>query len=183
MENLAIPWVCSFGQWPWWAQQFRFRLNTPALPGSKAINCECSTIQLVFHPIQSIGRPGPKQQYFNHFHSVSVTSPTKKPIPIDTSNCHTITVISISDLHFSGGEVEVYPNPTSETLTIHTTSLDEDMEYILYNALGQVVLNGTKPQGQSDVHLDLGTHQAGVYFLEIEVHGKVGKYMVVKSDR
>ena len=58
--------------------------------------------------------------------------------------------------------LEVYPNPASDVLYIHTVS-DETVDYAIFNVLGQKVTSGT-----SDGSISVADLETGLYILQIK---------------
>ena len=58
--------------------------------------------------------------------------------------------------------LEVYPNPASDILYIHTVS-DETVDYAIFNVLGQKVTSGT-----SDGSISVADLETGLYILQIK---------------
>ncbi len=63
----------------------------------------------------------------------------------------------------SGGEVEVYPNPFDDVLTISITNATEDVTIFLYSIDGHLITSTTLSNGTHQ--LDLRNLDAGVYFI------------------
>lgn len=99
----------------------------------------------------------------------------------------TTTIYEVSDLLSStvavlrNWTVNVYPNPTSNQLTIDLSNYEANVNYRLMNAVGQEVLQGTF-EGTSNLNLE--SLSIGIYYLAIqdqENPSKVWTQKVVKQ--
>ncbi|MBU3661574.1 MAG: T9SS type A sorting domain-containing protein [Bacteroidetes bacterium] len=71
----------------------------------------------------------------------------------------------------------VYPNPASNSLTIHTTK--EIQSVVIYNALGQVVL--TASPNTNDVNLDIASLTNGFYTVKATINGVATFKKIIKE--
>lgn len=62
--------------------------------------------------------------------------------------------------------INIYPNPTKNTLNVNLNSISGDYRYSLINTLGQKILNGNLMNTNNI--LDISTLEKGVYFLKIK---------------
>jgi hypothetical protein len=61
--------------------------------------------------------------------------------------------------------IRVYPNPTNSLVTIEYQALNnENIQFLLFNTLGQVVRSVTLPQGQTSIQLSVSDLSEGVYW-------------------
>lgn len=72
--------------------------------------------------------------------------------------------LSVNDINNST-LITVYPNPTSGIINIKIAS---ENEYAIYNALGEVIINGRLSSGVNQV--DLQSYSNGIYFIKIGTH-------------
>ena len=64
--------------------------------------------------------------------------------------------------------VRVYPNPANNMVTVEYKGMDGiSHQFMLFNALGQLVRSVTLPQGQSSLQLPLGNLSEGIYWYAI----------------
>jgi len=75
------------------------------------------------------------------------------------------TVLGIDDLTVQEGSITVYPNPTSEQITIETSAIQTASQLSILNLNGQEILTRqiTKPKTQ----LDVSCLPNGVYFIRL----------------
>lgn len=84
---------------------------------------------------------------------------------VDTSNIYEVLNVSVKSLAESSG-IFISPNPTSETVTIHT---DESIQYSLYQFDGRVLI-----QNRQSNTVDMRGFSDGVYLLKVSnQHGDV----------
>lgn len=69
-----------------------------------------------------------------------------------------------------------YPNPVSESLTIH---LEKKAEIEVYSSNGQLVLETTLNKGEN--HLDLSNQAAGVYYFLVHFDNKLSFRKIIKK--
>lgn len=83
----------------------------------------------------------------------------------DTSRCVNITSLSIVEKNFDDN-FQLYPNPTTDNITIDLGDTYTNIKATLTNSLGQIVL--TKKIGSTDsINLDIDAPK-GIYFLKLE---------------
>jgi hypothetical protein len=79
----------------------------------------------------------------------------------------TITTASLSTSEYElSNTISIYPNPTTNVLTIKATNNNIPDAYTVYNMLGQVVLN-KKVANESDLTLNTSELSNGMYFIKI----------------
>ena len=78
----------------------------------------------------------------------------------------------------TGGDVIIYPNPTSGNFTLNYISTNNFETIIkLYDLLGQVVYSKTTPQtiGLNSVSFDISTFNQGIYLLALTTSDSKGE--------
>ncbi len=97
--------------------------------------------------------------------------------PYETSDLTT----AIED-HF-GSEIKIFPNPTTNILSITLTSPLELMEIKLLNMKGQEL--ETNVQTNADqIQIDFSSVKSGIYFLHISQKSKKSKsFKIIKHDQ
>jgi hypothetical protein len=79
----------------------------------------------------------------------------------------TIRANGINDLKLSNDALKLYPNPTTNTVTIENTTNFKMKQIVISNVLGQEVLN-TKVSGNTAQILNVSHLNAGLYHVSIE---------------
>ncbi len=70
-------------------------------------------------------------------------------------------------------EIAIYPNPGRGQYQIDTPTTTENLDYIVYNAIGQIVTNGSWTSGANTYTLDLRQFDHGIYTIQIKSQEKV----------
>lgn len=85
-----------------------------------------------------------------------------------------------TEIHFPI-EIEVYPNPTSSTLTVsYSAEVAERVTYMVYNLSGNCMTAGVILNSKTE--LDFSSYAPGVYILRlIDSKGKVNSLRIVKD--
>ncbi len=101
-------------------------------------------------------------------------------VRIDSNGCEYVGCnVGIEELGVDGGEIEIYPNPTTNEFTIENSQLRINAIHI-YNVLGEEVLK-LERIANSEKAIDISTWKAGVYFVEVETEKGVVRKKVVKE--
>jgi len=81
--------------------------------------------------------------------------------------------------------IELYPNPTTGTITIRAANIQTQGTLILYNAIGGIVIQDSyEPERfQSDITIDLNELNDGVYFLNVKTMNASVILKVIKIER
>jgi hypothetical protein len=88
---------------------------------------------------------------------------------------------SINDLKLSNEVLKMYPNPTANTLTIENTTNFKIKQIVIFNVLGQEVLN-TKATGNAAHTLDVSHLISGFYNVNIELEeGTVKRKLAISK--
>jgi hypothetical protein len=90
---------------------------------------------------------------------------------ITYNTCATCATAGIDELEL---ELEVYPNPTSEFITI--SNVPEGYNYTIYNTVGSVLNSGTDTQS-----IDVSALNSGLYFIELNGNGQKARVSFVKQ--
>jgi hypothetical protein len=88
--------------------------------------------------------------------------------PCDYSN-----LTEIGELKTNDEILKVYPNPTSEILTIERPSRLQNLEARLINLLGEEILSDRQTIQDERLRMDLGNLKNGIYFLQVLENGKL----------
>ncbi|WP_179375658.1 T9SS type A sorting domain-containing protein [Winogradskyella wichelsiae] len=84
--------------------------------------------------------------------SESVTFRIEDPLSINEFNLNNL--------------ISLYPNPTTNILNVDLTNLNEDVDYQIFNTLGQSIQKGNLDSNNSNV-LNLSSYQSGMYFIKL----------------
>ncbi len=85
----------------------------------------------------------------------------KKDIWVLVDSC----ITGLDDLGFEGRELQIYPNPASEQLTIDFTANATSIK--VYNMLGELIVEQKITNVQSSVKLELYNWKSGVYSIKL----------------
>nr|NQU91379.1 T9SS type A sorting domain-containing protein [Bacteroidota bacterium] len=105
----------------------------------------------------------------NTEYTVAVTYSTEAPNFDGLFVSNGLSVVTDLTLKATGiGEVSlnglsIYPNPSDGIFTISINGLDQDINYVIVNARGQEVYEGTLLESQE---IDLSAEAKGVYFIK-----------------
>jgi len=91
----------------------------------------------------------------------TLLSEIKEQFLLETNNCE--KSLSIDDI--AVGKVQIYPNPSSESINIKIDEHQARANLTIRNAQGQLVISTTTQQNQ--MPLDIRYLSPGIYFLEI----------------
>ncbi|HXP48633.1 MAG TPA: T9SS type A sorting domain-containing protein, partial [Bacteroidia bacterium] len=76
--------------------------------------------------------------------------------------------------------VSVYPVPSSKSITVHVAAYTNDMQYVVYNELGQQVENGIIPPSKTSI-LDISSYSSGLYLLSVKAGAKAYNTRFIKN--
>ena len=74
-------------------------------------------------------------------------------------------VTKVNDIQISGVEIKVYPNPTSDFITVHFSKIVEKSTYLLFNLSGKLILQ--KNIESTDAKIDMTSFAEGTYILKL----------------
>lgn len=93
--------------------------------------------------------------------------------PWGINSLYTFDITSSSSINELEVDINIYPNPASDVLTINSASLiGEDLLLVVFNAAGQIVLQ-SQIQYTGSVQLDISDLDAGMYMVQIESKNNV----------
>ncbi len=94
--------------------------------------------------------------------------PPYRTVALQGSGCDTLVIGTMRLAGKPAFEVQLYPNPTQQQLTVESTAtLSESYRIQVYNALGQVVLVPNKQIAPNSLSLEVGQLPAGMYVLQL----------------
>jgi hypothetical protein len=76
-----------------------------------------------------------------------------------------LTVTAINDIQISGVEIKVYPNPTSDYVTVHFSKAMEKPTYLLFDLSGRLIEQ--KNIETTDAKIDMTGYAGGSYILKL----------------
>ncbi|NOR75052.1 MAG: T9SS type A sorting domain-containing protein, partial [Draconibacterium sp.] len=76
-----------------------------------------------------------------------------------------LTVTAINNIQIAGVEIKVYPNPTSDFVTVHFSKVMERPTYFLFDLLGGIIEQ--KNIESTDVKIDMTRFAEGSYILKL----------------
>jgi len=76
-----------------------------------------------------------------------------------------LTVTAINDIQVSGVEIKVYPNPTSDFVTVHFSKVVEKPTYFLFDLSGRMIQQ--KNIESTDEKIDMTNYSGGSYILKL----------------
>lgn len=95
-----------------------------------------------------------------------------------STNCSSPCSVGIEENSLAN--FSLYPNPTTENITIDLGKLRQDIKVTLTNSLGQVILT-QKYSATSFINIDIEAPK-GIYFLQIETSKRVTKTIKVLKE-
>jgi len=93
-------------------------------------------------------------------------------------------VLAIDEKQSRLAKINIYPNPTSNKVNLEFTSdKTTNANWTLYNELGKSILKGKKKlyNGENSIGIDLKNLKRGVYFVSLEVDGKIITKQIIKN--
>lgn len=82
-----------------------------------------------------------------------------------------LTVTAINELSVTDIEIKVYPNPTSDFVTIHFSKIVEKPRYLLFDLSGKLLEQ--KNIDSSDAKINMAGFAEGVYILKLNHLGSL----------
>ena len=76
-----------------------------------------------------------------------------------------LTVTAIDDLQVQGVEIKVYPNPTSDYVTVHFSNTIEKPVYLLFDLSGRLIEQ--KNIESTGTKIDMSGYSGGSYILKL----------------
>jgi hypothetical protein len=76
-----------------------------------------------------------------------------------------LTVTAINEIQFSDVEIKVYPNPTSDYVTVHFSKILENPGYLLFDLSGKLLVQ--KNIESTDMNIDMNRYSGGSYILKL----------------
>lgn len=70
-----------------------------------------------------------------------------------------------------GSVVSIYPNPVNDKLNIELNNLNEDVNFTIFNTIGQEIIKGSL-EANGTHSLSLAQQQSGIYFIKLSTDSK-----------
>jgi hypothetical protein len=93
-------------------------------------------------------------------------------------------VLAIDEKQSHLAKINIYPNPTSNKVNLEFTSdKTTNANWTLYNELGKSILKGKQKlyNGENSIGINLKNVKNGVYFVSLEVDGKIITKQIIKN--
>lgn len=87
--------------------------------------------------------------------------------------------LGIKNLQFITSQINVYPNPVKDLLTIDCNTVFSPKEFVLYNSIGEMIISGSNISNL--VHVNMKDLPDGIYFLQLKNDKMVITKKVVKD--
>jgi hypothetical protein len=108
----------------------------------------------------------------------SIFNPQMNFIYTGSGSCH-LNYLSLEG--FSKNTIQLYPNPTTELLTIKIPDTKEELEIKIYNSMGEVVFVNNTVNMQAEIKMDLTALRAGFYFITVKNQAQIYSATFVKN--
>lgn len=92
-----------------------------------------------------------------------------------------ISTESLSTESFGFENLEIFPNPTSGSVTIRSSELVSETTVMLYDIIGKVLLSEKENPLNNSITIDVYTFRTGVYFVKIASEGNVAVQKLIKK--
>jgi photosystem II stability/assembly factor-like uncharacterized protein len=97
----------------------------------------------------------------------------------DTSECVQVTGVGIVENSFQS-DINLYPNPTNQYITVTFSKLYPQLKYILNNDIGQLIKT-EDISNQQKINIDLLDNNKGIYTLHIVSQEKQVIFKIIKN--
>ena len=92
---------------------------------------------------------------------------------VATGLSHLCSSVGLTHLTTNAEDVQIFPNPSAENITLKFNPVMQGLNFIIYNQLGSIVFQGKLIGENTEVKIDKLTN--GIYILKIEGFGFVKK--------
>ena len=76
--------------------------------------------------------------------------------------------------------IDIYPNPVNDNLTINLTNINENVDYQIFNTLGQAIQKGNLNSNGTSV-LYVSSYQSGIYFIKLSTDSSTMTQKLIKK--
>ncbi len=94
---------------------------------------------------------------------------------IDTTACIAISKVGVNELDAS--QVQIFPNPAHDHITVQLDSDAKDVKYTLIDASGKVVTSGAS-ENNGTINIPVHNYSEGMYVLQVTLNQHVQNYKV-----
>ena len=94
---------------------------------------------------------------------------------IDTTACIAISKVGVDELDAS--QVQIFPNPAHDHITVQLDSDAKDVKYTLIDASGKVVTSGAS-ENNGTINIPVHNYSEGMYVLQVTLNQHVQNYKV-----
>jgi hypothetical protein len=94
---------------------------------------------------------------------------------IDTTACIAISKVGVDELDAS--QVQIFPNPAHDHITVQLDSDAKDVNYTLIDASGKVVTSGAS-ENNGTINIPVHNYSEGMYVLQVTLNQHVQNYKV-----
>ena len=75
--------------------------------------------------------------------------------------------VGVVNLAINPGDINLYPNPAHQNVTLSINAVHPDMQVYLYNTLGQLMVSSTLEAGANELNIAVAQLPKGVYYFKI----------------
>ena len=76
--------------------------------------------------------------------------------------------------------IRFYPNPLKDNLNLLLTNINEDVDYQIFNTLGQRIGKGNLASNKAHI-IDMSYYQSGIYFVNLKASSNPIVRKVIKN--
>ena len=77
--------------------------------------------------------------------------------------------------------MDFYPNPVNNNLNVVFNTINDDVQFEMYNALGQQISKGIFNANTTSHTLSMSQHQSGIYFIKLTSGSRSLTQKIVKD--
>jgi PKD-like domain/Secretion system C-terminal sorting domain len=100
---------------------------------------------------------------------------------VDTSACVNLFSTEINQVVISNEDITIFPNPTTNNLSIKQLNNLSIKEISIYNVLGELVMSKVESQKSKELVIDVSALMKGIYIVEVSIEQGVVRKKLVKE--
>ncbi len=144
------------------------------------VGCTCSNYTYSWSPPTGLSDPtsaNPTATISNITYTVCVTAYTGHHCPaICCVACDAVSIfltpgccrlMNINEKEYQNTKINIYPNPTTNNLTIDIKQKLNKGTISMYDAIGKLVLKKEELAGENTLDLNVSNYPRGIYFIEV----------------